>query len=153
LLFASTEPLALLLATAFFALWRRQGQRVTAAQVAVLALGLFAREVNLFVVVALLVFLGWQRRWREAAIAATAFLPFAGWQLLLWHRFGGLPLAGNPILSWPLGGLLDLLRELSKPDVYLLSALAFLVVYLLPLLALQARSWRRPPKDPVPLLT
>lgn len=136
ILFSLTEPLSLLLATAFLWLWKRQGERVTAAQVVVLGLGIFAREVNVFLVAALVLYLASRRRWGEAAASAAAVLPFAAWQVALWMRFGALPLAGNPVFGLPFAGCAQMLRGLSAGDMHGLSAAAFLLCFAAPLLVL-----------------
>lgn len=131
-----TEPLAILCTTAFLVVWRRGGERVSAAAAIPLALALLARETTLFVTLPLAVLLASRRQWRDVALTLASTLPFAAWSAFLAFRFAEVSLEGSTrMVNLPLSGSLALLADLANGvTVYGLSALAFLVLVALPVL-------------------
>jgi hypothetical protein len=131
-----TEPLAILCTTAFLVVWRRGGERVSAAAAIPLALALLARETTLFVTLPLAAFLALRRQWRDVAFTLASTLPFAAWSAFLAFRFAEVSLEGSTrMVNLPLSGSLALLADLANGvTVYGLSALAFLVLVALPVL-------------------
>ncbi|CAN5760360.1 hypothetical protein BH10ACT1_BH10ACT1_08210 [soil metagenome] len=78
-------------------------------------------------------------------VGGAALAVFVGWQLLQRSRFGGLPLtsSGDNNLSGPLGGLVDLLREVVPPSGGDEAFRLLSVLGLFGLIGLAAWCWRR----------
>jgi hypothetical protein len=135
-----TEPLAILCTTAFLVVYRRGGERVSTMAAILLSLALLARETMLFITLPLAALLAWRRQWQDAVLALASTLPFIAWSVFLSLRFAEVPLGGSAgMVNLPFSGPLALLVDLaSGVTLYGLSALAFLVLVALPLLAFTA---------------
>lgn len=113
-----SEPLTSMLAVAGVISWERG--RVPLAS-ALLALAALAKETALLYCAICALYALLRRDWRSLLWAAASALPALGWQALLLHRFGRIPLLAGPPMDalWPLAGVL---RQLSL-DPGRLSAL------------------------------
>jgi len=142
-LFSLTEPLALLLTTAFLIRFIENDKRLDDTQLFLLSLAMFARETTVVLVGLLALSFLWKKEGRQALLVLTPLLSFAFWELLLMLRFGTLPLStGTGMVNVPLSGIWNLfLRAFHEPNTYVFSSLSFLLLFVLPLLALQARQW------------
>lgn len=119
---------------------------------AMLALSLLAQENGSIVLAALCAWLAWKRNWRGAFTLATAVVPWALWQVVLWRSYGYLPaLMSGRHLSLPFIGMASQVASFSLPGGWIgnlreLSVYPFMLFVLL-LLVVSAFELKKRPSD------
>ncbi len=86
------------------------------AAAAALSLAMLAQENALLVIGGFCLWLAWRRNLRGAFAIATSILPWAIWQVLLWQRYGRLPLfMSSGHFDLPFLGMIKQIAALSLP--------------------------------------
>lgn len=144
ILFTLTEPASLFFVVLFLWAWERNGRRMDALCAASLFLSLLARETTVFLIAPLFVWCAWKRQWKDVLLTIAPMILLVGWQYFLVLRLGSVAFQANGnIVSFPFGGIVQLLRWLiADPNSHQLSSLA-LLAFLLPLCARLAGEWLR----------
>jgi hypothetical protein len=159
LLFCLTEPLSLLFITAFLLRWKKKEMQIDALQVLFLTLALFARETTLFLIVLLIGLIVVQskfkladRKMKQIMLLFVPIILFLAWQGVLYLRLGEIPMAnGSGMVDWRFLGTFGLIgRAISALNPYVLSALAFLFLFVLPLFVYGLHLWfKKDKKTPI----
>jgi hypothetical protein len=143
ILYNLTEPLSLFFVTLFFFLWEKSGGKIQWPHVIALTISVFARETTLILIVLIALYLFWKKRWKEGVFTSLSLAPFFLWQWILTMRFDMLPLENSAgALNFPLSGPLALaVWSIEDPSMFRLSALAFLLLFVLPLTMYELKVW------------
>ncbi|MBT3834747.1 hypothetical protein HOF56_00705 [Candidatus Peribacteria bacterium] len=166
LLFCLTEPLSLLFITAFLLRWKKKEMQIDTLQILFLTLALFARETTLFLIVLLMALCVIPEKYRQVVSGKwlvvskfnqlfLLFIPIAAftlWQVVLYLRLGEIPMAnGSGMVDWKFLGTFGLIgRAIADLNPYVLSSLAFLFLFVLPLLLYGLYLWfKKDKKTPI----
>ena len=82
ILFSLTEPLSLFFIILFFYCWERAGKKIDILSLVPLTVSLFARETTIFLIVLMILWMLWHKRWKECLLL---FIPV--FLLFLWNKF------------------------------------------------------------------
>ncbi len=140
--FSLAEPLALLLITVFLLRYTKE-ERLTWIDIALLCLIVLSREVNILLVGGILLYSLYRRRWRETSLLVIPVAVFLALQTWIWSIFGHMPfLLSAAKRDVPFVAPVRLLID-GTYNQYTLSAIALLVLFVLPCTLLVIRDlWK-----------
>ncbi len=132
--FSLAEPLTLFLLTAFLLRFVER-KRIDPLDVLLLSAAVLSREVNILFVGFTLLWLLWKKQWRDAALLLIPIAVFVGLQLWIMAIFGQIPFFMSTAKhGFPFIAPLQLLVNVHQYNRYTLSAIALLLLFVLPTL-------------------
>ena len=135
ILFSLTEPLSLLFITLFLYLWEKNKHKLDMAQISALALATLARETTIFLIGLIFIYELFRNKWRDSGLILLSVVPFIIWEIFLILRLKEISLlTGSGMFSLPFEGPIILFHNITLGlDVYSLSALSLLFLFIIPL--------------------
>lgn len=130
--FSLAEPLTLVLLTTFLLRFQTRNTLRT-FDVILLSLFVLTREVNILFIGALLLYLLWSKRWRDAVLLVIPIASFFALHTLIYGIFAEIPFFWSADKrTLPFTAILEILRGLKGYNIYTLSSVALFLGFVLP---------------------